>query len=85
MENMLTRKKNQLFHVYIAECEDDIAHFGSEVEVLTSKLEEERQKQSGLAVDVRSLNQQHKSMQKEYDVRSSAKVHTALFPVLRRL
>ncbi|KAI8817530.1 putative nuclear condensin complex subunit Smc4 [Fimicolochytrium jonesii] len=66
-ENQLVHAKNKLFHICIDECSKDIDRNQTIVEDLSTKLEAERAKHSGLASEVKTLEKSHKSTQKEYE------------------
>ncbi|KAJ3188810.1 hypothetical protein HDU85_004524 [Gaertneriomyces sp. JEL0708] len=67
VENQLVAKKNELYHVYIAEYSKDIERLTAECQTLSARREGERQRLTGLTDEVRALESTHRSLQKDYN------------------
>ncbi|KAI8921838.1 RecF/RecN/SMC [Powellomyces hirtus] len=66
-ENMLTHRKNELFHINMAECTAEVKTNEEAVEALNQHLEDEREKHKDLLDEVKTLEKDHHAIQKEFD------------------
>ncbi|KAJ3016893.1 hypothetical protein HKX48_003806 [Thoreauomyces humboldtii] len=64
-ENAVTLRKNQLYRLSIFECGTEIREKEEEAKTLSDRLEAERGKYGDILAEVKTLERQHKSVQKE--------------------
>ncbi|KND02295.1 uncharacterized protein SPPG_02770 [Spizellomyces punctatus DAOM BR117] len=66
-ENLLKKKKNALYHIYLAECTLEIASLSSTIESLNVKQEGESRRFMTLKEEVNSLEERHSTIQNDYN------------------
>ncbi|KAJ3163928.1 hypothetical protein HDU88_006097 [Geranomyces variabilis] len=70
-ENAMAHRKNEMYHICIAECNAEIEQNEEAVEALTMHLENEREKHKGLLDEVKALEKERNVTQKDFDAIAS--------------
>ncbi|KAJ3157596.1 hypothetical protein HDU86_003248 [Geranomyces michiganensis] len=70
-ENAMAHRKNELYHICIAECNAEIEQNEEAVEALNMHLDAEREKHKGLLGEVKALETERNATQKDFDAIAS--------------